>query len=174
MAMAKKATHYITEEEKLHSANNEVMENVDEMTSYYRENPHHFAADYLNLKLKVFQQILICMMNLSNYFMFLACRGLGKTFLVAVFCCVRCLLYPGTFIAIASGNRKQAAGIIEKIINILMPLSTNLCAEIESYSTAQDKAYLKFYNTSVIQVVTSRDSARGARANILVNYCLVI
>ncbi len=33
---------------------------------------------------------------------------IGKTFLSAIYCVVRCILYPGTKICIASGTRGQA------------------------------------------------------------------
>lgn len=108
------------------------------------------------------------MMNFDNYFMFLASRGLGKTFLTAIFCCVRCILYPGTRICVASGRRRQAIEVIEKITTQLMPNSVNLRNEIKDYSVSQADAYIEFYNGSRIKVVTASDNARGARANILV------
>ena len=43
--------------------------------AYYRANPQRFCEDYLNIHLKLFQQILIYMMMLSTNFMFLASRG---------------------------------------------------------------------------------------------------
>lgn len=49
-----------------------------------------------------------------------------------------------------------------------MPGAPNLRAEIESWSITGEKGEIKFRNTSKILVVTSRDSARGARANILI------
>ncbi len=42
---------------------------------FYRSNPHRFAEDYLNVKLKLFQKILLVMMNVSNYFCYIAARG---------------------------------------------------------------------------------------------------
>lgn len=48
--------------------------------AYYRANPQRFCEDYLNIHLKLFQQVLIYMMMLSTNFMFLASRG-QKAFL---------------------------------------------------------------------------------------------
>lgn len=45
--------------------------------SFYRCNPHRFAEEYLNLKLKLFQKIILFMMNYSNYFCYIAARGQG-------------------------------------------------------------------------------------------------
>ena len=45
---------------------------------YWRKNPHRFAIEYLEINLYPFQMILIFMMNISNLFAFIACRGLRK------------------------------------------------------------------------------------------------
>lgn len=54
-----------------------ILEGVAIWTSFYRSNPHRFVRDYLNINLKIFQQILIFMMMHNNYFMYLASRGQG-------------------------------------------------------------------------------------------------
>lgn len=76
--------------------------------SFYRSNPDKFAEDYLHLKLRRFQKILLSMMFWSTVFVFIAARGLGKTFLSAIYCAERAILYPGTKVVIASGTRGQA------------------------------------------------------------------
>lgn len=145
-----------------------LMQQIGKWCSFYRANPHRFCADYLNIRLKTFQKILICMMNLCHYFMYIAARGQGKSFLTAIFCVVRCILYPGTKICIASGKRKQAIEVLEKITTILMPNSANLRAEIKKVQISQADAYIEFHNTSRIKVVTATDTGRGNRANILI------
>lgn len=145
-----------------------IMKTIAKRCAFYRENPHRFCEDYLNLHLKLFQKMLLVMMFSSNYFMFWACRGLGKTFLTAIFCVVRCILYPGTCVCIASGKRTQAAEVIGKIEKELIPLSANLRNEISYISSKQQNASVDFFNGSRIKIVTATDSARGARANILI------
>ena len=76
--------------------------------AYYRCNPEKFVADYLHIRLHKFQKILLVMMFWSNVFVFIACRGLGKTFLSAIYCVVRCVLFPGTRICIASNKIGRA------------------------------------------------------------------
>ena len=39
-------------------------------------------------------------------FMFIAARGMSKTWLTALFCVVRCILYPGSKIVVCSGTLK--------------------------------------------------------------------
>ena len=137
---------------------------------YYRCNIHKFAKDYLHLDLKLFQKILLIMMDWSTSFVFIACRGLGKTFLCAVFCCIRCILYPGTKICIASGTRGQALNVLEKIQTELKAYSQELAYEIDEKETKinNTNGQIVFKNGSYIKVVTAGDSARGNRANILI------
>lgn len=52
-----------------------IMAGVDAWTSYYRANIHRFVKDYLNISLRLFQKILIYMMDYSNYFCYIAARG---------------------------------------------------------------------------------------------------
>lgn len=137
--------------------------------AFYRENPDKFAESYLHIKLKLFQRILLVMMFWSTTFVLIACRGLGKTFISAVYCCTRCILYPGTKVCIASGTRGQAINVLEKILLELKPRSPELCAEIDDKQSKINgtNAQIVFYNTSVIKVVTASDSSRGNRCNVL-------
>ena len=145
-----------------------VMNGVAAWCSFYRANPHRFCKDYLNINLKIFQKILLVLMNISNYFMYIAARGQGKTYLVAVFCCVRCILYPKTQICIAAKARSQSINVLEKITTILMPNSSNLRLEIGDYSVKGQDAYIEFRNGSRIKVVTANENARSNRSNIIV------
>lgn len=144
-----------------------ILEGVDAWASFYRANPHRFAADYLNVHLRLFQKILLFMMNVCNFFCYIAARGQGKSWLLAVFCCIRCILYPGTKICIASGTRGQSINILEKIKIELLPNSPLLRNEIENLLISSTNAYVEFKCGSSIKVVTASDSARSNRANIL-------
>lgn len=146
-----------------------ITEGAARWCAYYRANPHRFAKDYLHLNLHLFQKILIIMMNWSSTTAFIGSRGIGKSFLSAVFCVIRCILYPGTKICIASGTRGQSINVLEKIMLELKPLSPELAAEIDEKQTRINgtNAQIVFKNSSYIKVVTASDSARGNRANLL-------
>ena len=148
----------------------QIMAGAAKWAGYYRSNIHRFAHDYLHLDLHLFQKILLLMMNISVSFVFIGARGIGKTFLCAVFCVCRAILYPGSKICIASGTRGQAINILEKITLELVPRSKELGAEIDMKQTRINgtNAIMVFYNGSYIKVVTASDSARGNRANILI------
>lgn len=63
-----KQSDLLTKQEKL-------MEGVALWASYYRSNPHRFCEDYLGVKLKLFQKILLNQMMDNNYTMYCAARG---------------------------------------------------------------------------------------------------
>ena len=148
-----------------------VIEGMAIWGSYYRQNIDIFVRDYLQLDfLKWFQLMLLVMMDRARIFLWIAARGMGKSFLIAIFAVVRCILYPGTKVVITSGTRGQSINILEKIQTELMPASTNLRNEIDMSNTkftGQD-AKIMFKNTSYIKVVTASDNARSNRANILI------
>lgn len=145
-----------------------IMNGVAIWASFYRANPHRFARDYLGLKLKKFQQIILNEMFRKVNSIYLASRGGGKSFLLAIFCVCYCILYPGTTICLASKTRGQAIEIIDKIQTILMPLSANLRSEIGEIKSNQAESFVGFKNGSIIKVVTAADSARHNRATILI------
>lgn len=149
--------------------NRDALRAVELWASYYRSNPHRFVSDFLHIELRLFQKILLVMMCTCTSLVYIASRGQGKTFLSAIFCCVRCILYPGTKIAIASGTRGQAFNVLEKILLELKPKSPELAFEIDEKQTKLNgtEAKIVFKNGSYIKVVTASDSARGNRANIL-------
>lgn len=52
-----------------------IMSGIAYWASFYRENPQRFVEDYLNVKLKLFQKILLYEMMHENYMMYVAARG---------------------------------------------------------------------------------------------------
>lgn len=150
--------------------NNRLKKGIGVWTSYYRSNPHRFIEDYMHIKLKLFQKIMIVIMNIMSTVCFIGCRGIGKTYLTALFCVQRCILYPGTKIVIVSGTRGQALQVFEKIKRELMPRSAELRGEINDKESKENGtiAQIVFNNTSYIKVVTGGESARGNRANVLI------
>ena len=145
-----------------------IMETVAWRAGYYRANPQRFVSEVLGISLKRFQKILIWAMMHFNFIMYLAARGQGKTYLTALFCCVRCILFPGTKIVVSSGTLKQANEVLLKIQDDFMKRSPILCSEIEKCNIAQNDATISFKNTSWIKTRTSTENSRSARANIII------
>lgn len=145
-----------------------IMNIIDERCGYYRANPQRFCEEFLSIHLKLFQKILIWAMMHYDAFYFIASRGLGKTYLVALFAVCRCILYPGSKIVCCSYTFKQGKEIILKITDDFMQKSALLRNEISRVSTGQNDCFVYFKNGSWIRVVVAGESSRGARSNILI------
>lgn len=147
-----------------------VLRGVELWAGYYRSNIHRFAIDFLHIHLHLFQIFVLVMMDIASTFVFIGFRGIGKSYICAVFCCCRAILYPGTKIVIASGTRGQSVNVLEKIMLEIKPNSPELANEIDEKASTltNTEAKIVFKNMSSIKVVTAGDSARSNRANILI------
>lgn len=155
------------------SKSEKLMEGVAAWASYYISRPDIFAEEYLGISLKPFQKILLYCMMQYNYSAFFASRGLGKTWLTAIFCVIICILKPGTKIVIAAGQKGQAMKIVtEKIPELISQSKTGMLKrEIKGTirtSMNTDDPNVEFLNGSWIKVVAANDGARSARANLLI------
>lgn len=138
---------------------------------FYLANPHRFAMDYLGYNLHIFQQVLLYFMFKSDVFVFIASRGLGKSFLTAVFCTIICILKPGTKVLVCAKQKQQAELIItEKILGILYPNSYALRMEIDTKGIQCNSKDVKipFKNGSCIEAIASTENQRAHRCNVIV------
>lgn len=146
--------------------------NMMKWASYWRRNPHRFVEEYLGIHLFFFQKILIYMLNFNPYFMYIASRGQGKSFLIAIYAVSRCILYPGSKVVIASGVKNQARLIISEKISDLYNKYPAVAEEIgdrkENIRDSINNAEVKFKNGSKISATASSDNSRGLRGNILI------
>lgn len=167
-----KKANYNKSNEKL-TKSEKLMQGINIWVSFYRARPDIFVEDYLGITLKPFQKVLLYVMIHYNYTMFFASRGLGKSWLVALYCVVKCILYPGTKIIIASKTKEQAMNLVSEKIPELMQLSTTGMIEREidgSIKTSMNTAdpNVVFLNGSWIKVVPATQNARSKRANLLI------
>lgn len=125
-----------------------------------------FARDYLKLSLYPYQQIALYEMGISNFICMIASRNDAKSFIIALYACCRCILYPGTIFVIGSATKGQSKLMVSaKIQDELMQWSQPLAAEISDISTSANDTFVKFRNTSKIIVYTANDNARGNRSH---------
>lgn len=152
------STHYL-------SNPNNVLNTIAWCT-FWRRNLHLFVRDYLKLSLYPYQQIAIYEMGVSNFICMIASRNDAKSFIIALYACCRCILYPGTLFVIGSATKGQSKLMVSaKIQDELMQWSKPLAAEIEKVSTSANDTYVKFRNSSKIIVYTANDNARGNRSH---------
>ncbi len=146
-------------------------EGVKIWTSFYRQNIHRFAIDYLGIQLKPFQVVLLYMIERNLKSCLITSRGLGKSWLIALYCCCRAILYPGQKIIVSCETKEQSRNLIrEKIVNELMNMSPNLRKEINprEIKIGTNESYVKFKNGSTITAINASENTRGKRAHILV------
>jgi hypothetical protein len=92
-------------------------ENIDnkeweKFIGYYRKRIDLFATEILGLKLHLFQRLILRAMAKYQYVMLICCRGIGKSWISAVFFVCACILYKGLKCGIASGQGQQARNVI--------------------------------------------------------------
>lgn len=148
---------------------------IIDWTSFYRKNIHRFIEHYLKIELHLYQIIILFLMNLYPTVVIVACRASAKSFMIAIFACAKCILYPNSKIVIASATKKQSNLIItEKIQKELMSISPNLANEIEYIKTGTNDTEVVFKNKSSIIVVPATDNARGNSAPYIRKECRVM
>lgn len=144
-------------------------ERLFEWTTLYRRNLPVFVEHYLGINLHWYQIIWLYLLNIHITTVIIAGRASAKSFIIAVFACAKCILYPNTRAVIVSGTKKQASLIVkEKIQKELMPRSENLRREIEKISTNAHDIEVIFRNGSSIVVVVGNENALGYRGTLLI------
>lgn len=150
------------------SKEQKMMETVAWRAGYYRANPQRFVSEVLGFDLKLFQKILLWAMMYYHHTIYCGCRRMGKTFLTALYCLVRCILYPGTQIVVCSGTIRQANEVLLKIQDIFMKQSVFVAAEIEKCNITTNEGSIYFKNRSWIKTRPSNDNARSIGANVII------
>lgn len=146
----------------------QIMKIVAERAGFYRKNLDIFCIDYLGItNLKWFQKILLWAMDQHDNTLLIACRGLGKTYICALFAVCRAILYPGEQILCVSSTFKQSKNLILKITDDFMLKSPLLRSEVLKSSTGQNDCYIQFKSGSMIKAITATESSRGFRSHII-------
>lgn len=139
-------------------------ERLIDWITFYRKNVHRFIEHYLQIKLHPYQIIWVYLMSISDSFVAICSRAVGKTWLLAVFACARAILYPNSEIVVVSSTKEQAGIIVSDKISSLVNDHPNLAREIKNIVTNMNKWQVDFHNGSVLKIVASRDSSRGKRS----------
>lgn len=140
-----------------------------EFISYYRYYIDEFACDILGLRLFPFQRLILRAMARYQNSMLIACRGLGKSYIVAVFYICVAILYPNIKLGIASGNSQQARNVIIQKIKGELSKNEAIAREIKfPIRTSDGDCVVEFKNGSEIRAITlaqdrGGDSARSWR-----------
>lgn len=144
-------------------------ERLIDWITFYRRNIPVFIEHYLKIPLHWYQIIWLYILNSFISVVIIAGRASSKSYVIAIFSCAKCILYPNTKVIVVSGTKKQAGLIVkEKIQKELMPKSENLRREIKKISTNANDIEVTFHNGSSLVVVVGNEDALGYRGTILI------
>jgi hypothetical protein len=137
-------------------------ERMKRWITFMRRNPNYLIRDYFGIKLHPFQILMIWVLQRSNLAYIVAARAASKTFIIAIWSLVLCVLYPGIRVITVSKTLKQGSLIIGKIEE-LRHKHPNIWREIETCTVNANGAEVKFHCGSNIKAVPSSESARGEK-----------
>ena len=144
-------------------------ERIIDWITFYRRNIPVFIEHYLKIPLHWYQIIWLYILNSFISVVIIAGRASAKSYVIAIFSCAKCILYPNTKIVVASGTKGQAALIVkEKIQKELLPKSENLRREITKITTNVNNIEVTFHNGSSLVVVVASEDALGYRSTVLI------
>lgn len=150
-------------------SNKDNYERIIDWVTFYRRNIPVFVEHYLKISLHWYQIIWLYLLNMYMSVVIIAGRASAKSFVIAIFACSKCILYPNTKVVIASGSKKQASLIVkEKIQKELIPKSENLRKEIKTIKTNANDIEVVFHNGSSIVVVVAGEGALGYRSTVII------
>lgn len=145
------------------------VDHVIQWITFWRRNLHRFAMDYLGLKLHLYQILMLFLMGVNHFIVVVASRASAKSFIIALYACCKCILYPNSLIVLASSTKAQSKLLVsEKIQKELMNLSPVLRKEIARIKDNQNEVIVYFKNHSTITVVPASENGRGYRSNCIV------
>lgn len=140
-----------------------------EWATFYRRNLPAFVEHYLGIKLYMYQVVILYLLNIYGDIAWIAARASAKSYVLAIFACAKCILYPNTKIVIFSATKKMAGLIVsEKIKKELMGQSAMLRREIKDVKINSQDIGVDFYNGSSIEVVYASDNSVGHRSSVLI------
>lgn len=155
---------------------------VPENSEFYRENPGfweiHKLTDpeyigytawvLLGLTLLPYQQVILKNMWTHPFTMLIASRGGSKSFCLAVYSLLRCLLYPEYKVVITSGGFRQSKMVFEELEKIwsLAPVYRSIAGPEQGPHHDPDRWVFRVNNSTITAIPTgSGDKIRGLRAN---------
>lgn len=137
-------------------------------------NPKYFywtVKTLLNIDLLPEQVVVLRELWIRAFPMYIASRGFGKSFLLAVYCTLRCALMPGTKIVIVGAAFRQSKIIFEYMDTIWKnaPLLQSICSDASGPRRDVDRCLMKI-NESWTMAVPLGDGSkiRGLRAHTII------
>jgi hypothetical protein len=140
----------------------------ERLVLFWRLNPVQCAKDVFDVDLIWFQRIIIRALFAKNsIFLFLG-RGVGKTWLLALYFCMKCILYPRTKVGYYTPTAKQWDtfwGYLEEFKDNcpLFADSIRIDKNEKPIKKAKGTHKIKFKNGSFIESIALTEKSRGRR-----------
>jgi len=137
-------------------------------------NPKYFywtVKTLLNIELLPEQVAVLRELWIRSFPMYIASRGFGKSFLLAVYCTLRCTLVPGTKIVIVGAAFRQSKIIFEYMDTIWKnaPLLQSICSDTSGPRRDIDRCLMKINDSWTMAVPLGDGSKiRGLRAHTII------
>lgn len=141
-----------------------------ELIEYYRQNPVIAAYDLLRIKLAPVQRIVLRDLWFKNFSIFVAGRGCGKTFLLAVVAVLSCMLYPSYRVGLIGPVFRQAKNIFGEVERLYQRSSIFRDCTEKKPTRGSDTCYVRFKGTEApgshieaLPLGTDGSKIRGSR-----------
>ncbi|HUU86250.1 MAG TPA: hypothetical protein VMX17_00685, partial [Candidatus Glassbacteria bacterium] len=131
----------------------EKRERIIEWTTFYRRNIHRFIEHYFGIELYPYQIIWIYAMSISDSYVAICSRAVGKSWLLGVYAMARAVLYPGSKVVVVSSTKEQAGIIIDDKIKELQDNYPNVAREIRTLTSNMNTKQVDLHNGSRIVIV---------------------
>lgn len=143
-------------------------EKIKSWVTFYRNNIALFCIHYMGVKLFPYQRYWLTLIGKSTNFLGISSRASAKSWVIACYSIARCILYPGTIVALNSSTKAQAGLIISQSCQALYNEHPNIQRETDTLICNNNKWEMTFLNGSKINVVISGEGGRGHRSNVCV------
>lgn len=142
------------------------------LAEFLRRNLGYTMEMATGQKLLALQEIIMNGMFMKDYSLIVGGRGFGKSWLIAVFCCLYAVFYPNTKICIVANNFRRSRSIFEQIETFLNQKEAFLLRQCFTNKPKKLNDCLSWTlpNGSVIFALplSNGEGLRGTRANVLI------
>jgi hypothetical protein len=129
------------------------------------------AKLFLGIELLPIQSAILEELWYRPFPMYIGCRGFGKSWLLAVYALLRCLLIPGTKIVIVGGAFRQSKIIFEYMENILQssPILKSVASNQKIVHRDVDRCTITLFDSWAIAIpIGDGTKIRGLRAHTII------
>lgn len=129
---------------------------------------HTLCKNILNVDLMPYQVVTLMQMWKHKFPMLIASRGFSKSYLLAVYSILRCLLMPGRKVIVCGSAFRQSKIIFEYIVNIWnnAPILRDIMGSQSGPRYGTDRWLFRLRDSTITALpIGNGDTIRGMRAN---------